>query len=478
MAFNAIRRAVQQQGIQVPNNWNPNDSKPFYDAIAKGILSKAEKAFDDAVAAKLGGGVTLPKDLIDQDRFAENPVIQKYWHKGLGIPDGSPLRLNMGLKEFEAAVVKPLLDQQVAHLEADFRSGDESFADGGKFERTGRKAYEGLIVPPIALCFSLGGAIVHICKLLNYSLKATPIRNKQILYSTAVAGYASGVVYRPPPSPPRIGDDRHGKSIGLGLVIVFAVGFIITITIGFLPCSVTESPLYEGVIYPDVSEQHGPEIAGVMTWIIKAECYGYPFNEWLRHDLLFNWQFPPLWPPPPGTDNSDQIFAEDNQTPAATPEKKLVDTAPAPAPADASAQGLIPVGTQVPGKRYAGFEGNFSDFSDIYPQDGIRISPGNIEGRAWFDFGPAVPGKYNASFTWMDNSWFVAPKAVQVWNWKANRWDQTTTIWGVVRNEQRSTYGFNITPELIGPQSQVRVGLWSSAPAVIQLKNMELDRSR
>ena len=45
----------------MPNNWNPNDSKPFYDAIAKGILSKAEKAFDDAVAAKLGGASPCPR---------------------------------------------------------------------------------------------------------------------------------------------------------------------------------------------------------------------------------------------------------------------------------------------------------------------------------------------------------------------------------------------------------------------------------
>ena len=70
-------------------------------------------------------------------------MIQKYWHKGLGIPDGSPLRLNMGLKEFEAAVVKPLLDQQNRPFGGNFRSGDESFSMGGSSSEPAGKPTKG-----------------------------------------------------------------------------------------------------------------------------------------------------------------------------------------------------------------------------------------------------------------------------------------------------------------------------------------------
>jgi len=267
----SVRRKVRQT-LPVPKDWNPNDQTTFYEAVATKVRQDSYAAFESAVQQRLGleEGAMLPDTIDTLHDFTLNSVVQQNWRNALQIEDSVVLRPDMNVTEFEAVGYDPLVKRLVAQQSSIFRSKDSDFADGGKYELQGRKAMEGVIAPPLALFFSISGALVHIVKFLMFGLELSPLRNKTFRFHKKVT------------------------LPGVGMIVV-CIGLALTTAIGLAPSPVTSSRHFRENIYPKLKEAEGPEIAGILKWIIKAERYAYPFNNWLRFNILFNYQFPRLW---------------------------------------------------------------------------------------------------------------------------------------------------------------------------------------
>jgi hypothetical protein len=138
-------------------------------------------------------------------------------------------------------------------------------------------------------------------------------------------------------------------------------------------------------------------------------------------------------------------------------------------------QNLYPLGATLTGHQARGFTGDFSCYSDIYNVNGVRISPGSGEGRAYFDYGPVNQASASVTFQWVDNAWWSDTKAVEVFNWKTNLWDRISSWTSNDGLEHISTYGIPIDTDRKGPLGQIRVAIYAGPGAVIHLNSLILN---
>ena len=136
---------------------------------------------------------------------------------------------------------------------------------------------------------------------------------------------------------------------------------------------------------------------------------------------------------------------------------------------------IYPIGTTVNGNQAQGYEGNFSCWSDVYTEHGVRVSPGGGAGRVYFDYGPVENGSVDVTFQWVDNAWWSDLKALEVYNWSAGNWEQVATWEGCDGQEHVDTYSIPVNAARIGPSEQVRISLWGGASSVIHLSTITVN---
>lgn len=133
---------------------------------------------------------------------------------------------------------------------------------------------------------------------------------------------------------------------------------------------------------------------------------------------------------------------------------------------------MFPLGTVLAGKEAIGYEGDFSCYSDVYTDHGVRISPWGGEGRAYYDFGPAAQGSVSVTFEWVDNAWFSDIKALEVYNWTAKSWERIASWNGNDGKVHTSTYSINVDSARKGPLGQIRIALYGGPSSVIHLNTI------
>lgn len=131
-------------------------------------------------------------------------------------------------------------------------------------------------------------------------------------------------------------------------------------------------------------------------------------------------------------------------------------------------------GEMIAGNAAHGSEGNFSCHSDIYREGGVRISPWISNGRAFFDFGPVKQDFISVTIQWVDNGWFNGNKAIEIYNWKKQKWEKLYKWDGNDKKEHFSTFNIVLNKEIIDVNQRIRVGIYSSGIAVVHLKTIKV----
>lgn len=171
----ARRRAAVVNNVRkkvpVPANWHPADQFSFRLAVKRRYASEAASKGVTVKGDRIPPGLSFPA-------FVARPGIQTVLREG---PDGgSGGEESRGLRLPKGAVVQDaysnpsefsrLFDQFAAHVTqerlVEYRASPVDFAGGGKYFEKGKEASRAAIVPPVALFFSLLGAIGHFSKLL------------------------------------------------------------------------------------------------------------------------------------------------------------------------------------------------------------------------------------------------------------------------------------------------------------------------
>ncbi len=274
--YATVRKQVRGQGVPVTNDWSPSDRTGFNAAVAKAARQKYL-----AQRTVVYQGVTLPKRL-DWGVFFRLDVIQKELREKLLLPANTLVReeypLNDKLKQFALELHTPHLNEAVKQQLPELRAAVSSYSAGGSNEKLGEDAARAVIVPPIALIFSLVGALTHLAKLLYLVL----------LPLTAT------LLTRRPSRPVRF-LNRHPLAFPVALIAVLVVTF------SLINNSITESVAYKNLkdglagakitITDEPLPLSGGAVLRVMHAVSIGQSYSYPINQYLREHVLQGFDF-------------------------------------------------------------------------------------------------------------------------------------------------------------------------------------------
>ena len=245
-----VRSNVQKK-VPVPNDWRPSDKATFFGAVEQRVQREAFREF-----TRKSNGV-MPNLTLTQFMLTSN--VQSQWRDALKIGAEVILPPNLSEKQFAATVWEGIIGADVNKLKRERMAPPESYADGNLHSKLGRDSIRALSVPPIALFFSLLGALTHLFKCMLWTTKIFVIVPRLAILTTFV--------------------------IYLGLVIV--VPFPKTNRF-------TEQPLFvklEGDTRAQMPMRSGYVVAAMVRWAIQMQHYFYPVNEHVRVNVLGGMRF-------------------------------------------------------------------------------------------------------------------------------------------------------------------------------------------
>lgn len=168
-AQGAVLRKVRGR-VPVPSNWDLADEATFRDAVANQVRKRAGAAARRSEGLK-AGGQRLPPGLGWND-FFNHPGVQTELRTQLHLPPGMRLQPSYSSgAEFQREVFDPLVQHHAKDELARYDAPVEDFANGGRLVERGLDAARLAIVPPLALFFSLLGAMTHLGKLCYLGAK-------------------------------------------------------------------------------------------------------------------------------------------------------------------------------------------------------------------------------------------------------------------------------------------------------------------
>ena len=212
----------------------------FHNEVYRPSLLALERAFVD-----LGDSMSL-----GFESFLKLPPVQRQWRDAMQVEfDDFEVAYVYDAVEIRNRVYMPLLGRRVDVELAKLAAPAQDYADSGRWEDIGRRAREGLIVPPLALTFSLIGGVTHIGKTIGYLL---------MLFAVPFAARLATV----------------------GVIFAAAAGLPF-----FWADPITTSETFRS-LYDQTEARLGPLGATALLWVIRLEGKAYPVNDAVRRELL------------------------------------------------------------------------------------------------------------------------------------------------------------------------------------------------
>jgi len=240
---------VRKKRLQLPVGWNPADRKAFDAAIERKVQRNANAVWNREIQKLLGPGQHLPRNLNRWERFSAHPQVQKKWRELLKLEHDFRLSHDLSFEDFVDHVYEPQVSSEIEKNVRKVMAHDSEFADGGQQVEAGRAAMQALTVPPLALAFSLLGALVHVFKSANFLVRLTA---------------------------PRL---RFRAPFLMGCVTVLALSAFL------VPNDITRSRVF-GYMSRQTSERFSWPVAAAVRWIVQAQPFFYPLNEDIRVEVL------------------------------------------------------------------------------------------------------------------------------------------------------------------------------------------------
>jgi hypothetical protein len=186
---------LQEQGLTMPRGWALNDRAGFVEAYkdtkSRGIDDEIRRAMQAEI------GFIMPFNL-NAEAFISHPDIQSRWAQALKIEGEpafreTPLRLNMTSDEVLNAYLLPPARAKADERREALMADMPLFADGAPRAAEGKAYVKALIVPPIAMLFSLLFSVLNFISLVADVLKialrkAWPAMLFKVLFVVALLG--------------------------------------------------------------------------------------------------------------------------------------------------------------------------------------------------------------------------------------------------------------------------------------------------
>ncbi len=148
-----VREELRKEGVTLPANWTLDDKAAFISAIVDQKSGGAREEFMRRTREETG--YAIPPGL-NTDQFARLPIVQEPLREALKVNDQDHfVRIDLAPDEFSATYVKPAVLSKIDEEKRRFEQSAQEFRDGGLREEEGKAYVTALIVPTVALSFSL-----------------------------------------------------------------------------------------------------------------------------------------------------------------------------------------------------------------------------------------------------------------------------------------------------------------------------------
>ncbi len=248
-----IRKNLQKEGLNLPANWEPSDKRTFIYTFIKQYEAEALQKAESEIKQQLPNQETLPLNLNTFEKFIAHETIQKFWKEELAFPLKTELKLYKNIEDFQTKIYTPLITHITQEKKEMLLSKADSFGEGQEYEEIGNKAFEASIISPIAIGFSILGVIIHLCKASFYSFR--------LLFRKKSIAILSNLIL-------------------FSLLLAFPMLF---------PTPITSSEVYESM-EENLSKAH-PLSAISFRWILQAQSFIYPVNEFIRENVFNDIRF-------------------------------------------------------------------------------------------------------------------------------------------------------------------------------------------
>lgn len=248
--WGVARNKLSAKGLYMPGNWRPSDRATFNRVVAEKATQDANTEF--AKGLKAQGIEDGLKPMLSEAAFLREPGVAGPLQKKLQLSRDLDPDPDITYAKFEAVTYKKILADDAERLKESNYAPVSQYQKGRIGFHAGDAAYRALVVPPIALAFSLMGALVHIFKMFAFAVKALAPGMTPYMRIFAAA------------------------------YVALAVGLPLTV-----PNSISQQELFGRL------EAHtrsaGPGwfvVAGAIRWTTQLQPFFYPINNFARTSVL------------------------------------------------------------------------------------------------------------------------------------------------------------------------------------------------
>ncbi|WP_050463207.1 hypothetical protein [Herbaspirillum autotrophicum] len=253
--------------VPVPPNWDPSDEATFRDAVEQ----KYRRSMAASARSVTVAGDVIPPGL-SYPAFVARAGVQRELRSALQLPSSATVLTAYGsVQAFEPLYDAFVVNRAAKELER-YDANPRDFEAGGRYRTLGTDAARTAIVPPVALFFSLLGAIGHFSKLLY--LIATAV----LLWRSNAEGVLS----------------RRSAWTATGVLVLAFTGVWTCLSLMHNP--ITRSELFGQMIgwmeaSPGAGNAGGASagklvLSNIMHVVAVGQGYTYPFNEDIRNNVL------------------------------------------------------------------------------------------------------------------------------------------------------------------------------------------------
>lgn len=259
-------RAEVRRSAPVPPDWDVADEATFREAVEV----RYRKAMSSSARAVTVGGERIAPGLSYPD-FVARPGVQSELRDKLRLPRGARVAHTYGSPAAFKVLFNQFVAKQVDEKRASYEAPVERFERGASAYEEGDEAARATLVPPVALLFSLLGAIGHFSKLLY-------------LVATLVLLTRAGP------------DGKLGKGPALGATAVLLLAFSgLWSGLALSNNRITSSELFASMVGSATEPAPGDTtmdavrkgaLANITHVVAVGQGHSYPLNEAIRIHLL------------------------------------------------------------------------------------------------------------------------------------------------------------------------------------------------
>jgi len=188
-----VREKLKAKDINMPENYRIHGRDSFIRGVTSELSRQLKEGFIKQAKDDLGTPVA---PMLAQQAFLELPLIQKPLKQALHLDDQhAPVSLNLSEVQFRDQVLMPIITKELEKERAELLASSEQFADGATKEADGKQYVRSILIPPVAMGFSMFFALLNLAAVVaGASLLAGASRN---IVNTVRLGFIVAIVVLP-----------------------------------------------------------------------------------------------------------------------------------------------------------------------------------------------------------------------------------------------------------------------------------------